>query len=425
MTRPGYKMTEIGEIPEEWSIKRLGEIANLRGRKTTPHGSEIAVIPMEMVPQNAIYCGYKIIDKDTIKPPTYCEPGDILIPKITPSVENGKQGLVPDIPGNFGFATSEVFAISCEKVASSHFIFYLLKLDTFRAILVNSMSGSTGRQRVPKEVLINLRLPVPNILEQQKIAEILTTADRKIELIDHEIQAAEELKKGLMQTLLTRGIGHTKFKMTEIGEIPEEWIIKRLKDCTTPTQNIDPTTKFGTKSFKYIDVSGVSSEQLKIVESRLIQGTDAPSRARKEVDTDDILVATVRPSLKRVAKVSSDLNGQVCSTAFCVIKTDRAIADPDYIFHSVTSDKFIQNISGFQTGSAYPAITDNQVLSTYIAIPSLEEQNRIANILSTIGKKIGFQRYKKSKAEQLKKGLMQALLTGQVRVKIDPSRGEN
>ena len=59
--------------------------------------------------------------------------------------------------------------------------------------------------------------------EQQKIAEILTTVDEAIEKTAQIIEKTKEVKKGLMQNLLTRGIGHKKFKKTEIGEIPEEW----------------------------------------------------------------------------------------------------------------------------------------------------------------------------------------------------------
>ena len=64
---------------------------------------------------------------------------------------------------------------------------------------------------------------LPTIEEQEKIASILSTVDEQIDNVDALIEKNKELKKGLMQTLLTKGIGHTKFKKTEIGEIPEEW----------------------------------------------------------------------------------------------------------------------------------------------------------------------------------------------------------
>ena len=73
-------------------------------------------------------------------------------------------------------------------------------------------------------------MPLPPISEQKKIAEILTTVDEAIEKTDQIIEKTKEVKKGLMQKLLTRGIGHKKFKKTEIGEIPEEWEFGRLSD---------------------------------------------------------------------------------------------------------------------------------------------------------------------------------------------------
>ena len=201
------KMTEIGEIPEKWESKKLGDIMNLREKKTDLVTTGIAVIPMELVPQHSMYCDYKIIDESTVRPPTYCEPGDLLIPKITPSVENGKQGIVPDIPHDFGFATSEVFAIACSKGVLNYFLFYLLKMDSLRGVLINSMIGSTGRQRVPKETLVNLKVPVPPFSEQRRIAEILSTVDKKLEWLHYKKGKSELLKKGLMQVLLT---GHVR-----------------------------------------------------------------------------------------------------------------------------------------------------------------------------------------------------------------------
>ncbi|MEM4056660.1 MAG: restriction endonuclease subunit S [Thermoplasmatales archaeon] len=198
-----FKMTEIGEIPEEWNLEPFREILQVRKRSNRGKSEKAFIIPMELIPENGIYCKYKYIEEDEVIPPTYCEPGDILLPKITPSIENGKQGIVPNLQGGHAFATSEVFPIVAGEKLLNLFTFYLLKTDLFRQPLINSMVGATGRQRVTKDSLYSLLLPVPLLPEQQKIAEILTTADRKIELLKEKRQKAESLKKGLMQVLLT------------------------------------------------------------------------------------------------------------------------------------------------------------------------------------------------------------------------------
>ncbi len=93
-----------------------------------------------------------------------------------------------------------------------------------------------------------MKIPFPPLPEQQKISSILSKVDEQIEQTEQIIEKTELLKKGLMQKLLTKGIGHTKFKKTELGEIPEEWEIVELEKC------VRETIKDGTHSTpKYVD----------------------------------------------------------------------------------------------------------------------------------------------------------------------------
>jgi type I restriction enzyme S subunit len=198
-----FKETEIGEIPEEWDLKPFGEILQIRKRKNRGKLEKLYTIPMDLIPENGTYCEYRAVVSNEIIPPTYCESGDVLLPKITPSVENGKQGIVPNLPTGHAFATSEVYPIVAENTLTNLFTFYLLKMDLFRKPLINSMVGTTGRQRVPKDSLFNLMFPVPTITEQNRITEILSSVDGELNLLDQKRQYMETIKKGIMEDLLT------------------------------------------------------------------------------------------------------------------------------------------------------------------------------------------------------------------------------
>lgn len=198
-----FKITEIGEIPEEWPLRTFSEVLQIRKRNNKGKSEKIYTIPMELIPENGTYCDYRSLSKNEVVPPTYCECGDILLPKITPSVENGKQGIVPTLPSGNAFATSEVYALVTNGSLTNIYTFYLLKLSLFRKPLIDSMVGTTGRQRVPKDSLFSLSFPVPPFPEQQKIAEILTAVDNKLELLGNKKAKLEKLKKGLMSDLLT------------------------------------------------------------------------------------------------------------------------------------------------------------------------------------------------------------------------------
>jgi len=200
-----FKDTEIGRIPKDWEVVKLGDdkIAEIRGNKIISDVQKVAFIPMELVPDHGIFVKYEIRDLKDVSSSTYCEAGDLLLAKITPSLENGKQGIVPDdIPNGFALATTEVYPIFCKGI-DRLFLFYVLKFRRFRKILEFSMRGTTGRQRVPKDAVERLKIPLPPYQEQKRIAEILTTIDKKLEIEKKEKEKLERIKQGMMDLLLT------------------------------------------------------------------------------------------------------------------------------------------------------------------------------------------------------------------------------
>jgi len=198
-----YKQTPIGTIPKTWQIVKLQDIAEIRGNKSINDFEKIAFIPMELIPESQIFANYQIRTREDVKSFTYCEAGDLLLAKITPSLENGKQGIVPsDVPNGVALATTEVFPINCKGI-DRFFLFYVLKFSKFRNKIISSMIGTTGRQRASKESVERLEIPLPPIAEQQKIAEILSNVDKKLELERNEKSRLERIKQGLMDLLLT------------------------------------------------------------------------------------------------------------------------------------------------------------------------------------------------------------------------------
>lgn len=200
-----FKDTEIGKIPKNWDVVRLGDkrIAEIRKNKIVNDVEKIAFIPMELIPDSGIYVKYELRNLEEVKSSTYCEAGDLLLAKITPCFENGKQGIVPeDIPNGFALATTEIFPIACKGI-DKLFLFYLLKHHRFRKILEFSMRGTTGRKRVPKGAVENLQIPLPPLEEQKQIAKILKTIDEAIELKKKKKERLERMKKAVMDKLLT------------------------------------------------------------------------------------------------------------------------------------------------------------------------------------------------------------------------------
>ena len=204
--------------------------------------------------------------------------------------------------------------------------------------------------------------------------------------------------------------GEGEYKDTPIGRIPKEWDYVRIKDLTLKHFNYQPE-KNPDVIVKYVDVSCISPEKLKILTYSIQNSNNLPSRARKIMKFGDIIFSTVRPYLKQISKVGKEFDGQICSTAFCVIRPNIEKVDGNFIYHWILRDEFIRDISLLQTGSNYPAISDNDILTQFIPLPPLPEQHKIAAILSTVDDAIAATDEVIAQVELLKKGLMQELLT--------------
>ncbi len=135
------------------------------------------------------------------------------------------------------------------------------------------------------------------------------------------------------------------------------------------------------KSFWYVDVAAIDNKAKIIVGAKKLIGAEAPSRARKLIRANDILVSTVRPILNAVSLVPPVLDGEVASTGFCVLRATPDVL-PEYLFFFVRSQRFTQNLSQLVVGAMYPAVSDKQILAQILPLPPLDEQRRIVDILS-------------------------------------------
>ena len=154
------------------------------------------------------------------------------------------------------------------------------------------------------------------------------------------------------------------------------WALNTLSDVCEKTSNIKWSNNTDIE-FDYIDLSAVSRETFNITNTVSVNSKNAPSRAKKIIHTDDVIFATTRPTLKRVARISSNFNNQICSTGFSVLRGRPSVILPDYIFYYLRTVSFMQRMELLQRGASYPAVTDKDVKDTPIPVPPLPEQKRI------------------------------------------------
>jgi type I restriction enzyme S subunit len=217
------KQTEMGLVPESWEVMKINDMYDFTNKpRNLSVNFPVAFIPMELVPLDDIYIRtYEF--RDTVSSGTYVENGDLLLAKITPSFENGKQGFV-DIDKLYAYATTEVIPIrNKESVNNLFYLFYYLLKDDIRKQLADKMEGSTGRQRLSKNILAETLIPKPSINEQKQIANVFSSIDKKVSFHYKKKQSLTSLFKTLLYELMTgqRRVNEIDFeKAVKLYEIP-------------------------------------------------------------------------------------------------------------------------------------------------------------------------------------------------------------
>lgn len=199
-------------------------------------------------------------------------------------------------------------------------------------------------------------------------------------------------------------------------QLPEGWIKVELNTISDIDKNsLSPTKTDPNYAITYISLSDVDKGKIsKNLDSFLFK--DAPSRARRIVNKDDILLSTVRPNLQGFAKINDDLNSHIASTGFAVL-TAKPETNSDYLYQYLYSSHFKNQIELLVVGSSYPAINSSDVAKLKVLIPELyAEQEKIAEILSTWDQAIDSTEKLIANAKLQKKALMQQLLTGKKRL---------
>ncbi|WP_240329630.1 restriction endonuclease subunit S [Helicobacter suis] len=138
------------------------------------------------------------------------------------------------------------------------------------------------------------------------------------------------------------------------------------------------------KGYQYVDLSSVDRELSQITQTTPINAKNAPSRARYIIQTDDVLLGTTRPLLKRYALVRSQHSGQICSTGFCVLRAELTRVIPQWVYYNIASERFLSHARTWQEGTSYPMLADKHVMSFLIPLPSLPIQKKIASILDQL-----------------------------------------
>ncbi|HNY51341.1 MAG: EcoKI restriction-modification system protein HsdS [Planctomycetes bacterium ADurb.Bin401] len=411
------------KLPTDWQIEAIKDAYRFTKKPRNldaKENSEIPFIPMELIPLGKLF-----VDNWVMKPTkklgsgTYFENGDLLVAKITPSFENGKQAIAK-INCSFGYATTEVIPIQeIEGTSDKFYLHFILLHPGIRKELAEKMDGSTGRQRLSKEILGSKKIPLPPHKEQQRIAYVLSMVQTAIEQQERLIKITRELKSALMHKLFTEGLRGEKQKMTEIGPVPESWEIGAIRDIAQVKGGKrlpkgDKLVEYKT-NYPYLRVTDFEENSVNVAGLKYLL-PETQQRIRRYIISDKDVFISIAGTIGLTGMIPVELNGANLTenAAKIVLRTDKLISR--FLMYYLSTDNSQKEIHSQTVKNAQPKLALSRIESLKIPIPSKDEQEEIVNILDTLRQRVILIQRKRFSLEELFRTLLHQLMTGQTRV---------
>jgi type I restriction enzyme S subunit len=383
--------------------------------------AEVPFSAMEAIPQGGAYDPtFTMRSPQAITSGTYFERGDVLVAKITPSFENGKQALARSLQAPFGYATTEVIPLHPSKPGHDPrlLFFYLLHPDV-RHHVAERMEGSTGRQRVPEGVLLDLPIPEIEPDDQTAIADALETIHAAAAAELSAEQNASALKRTAMSALFMRGLRNEAQQDTEIGPVPESWDVVplgslgKIGNGSTPKKTVAAYWTGGT--FPWLTSAKVYDREIEVADQFVTDVALAECHLPR-VQPGAVLMAITGQGKTlghcAVLKIEASINQHI---AYLQTNTERAV--PGFIRgYLETQYEYLRQVAS-GGGSTKGALTCAFLKSLPVPLPpTLDEQREIVTVLDALDRKIGLHQQKRGVLEELFKALLHKLMTGEIAV---------
>ena len=310
------------------------------------------------------------------------------------------------------------YFVSEYRNADPKWFYYLVQ-----NIDLTKFNEASGVPSLNRDTLYAIPHVLPPIPEQQKIASILTAVDEVIESTTAQINKLKDLKTGMMQELLTKGIGHTEFKDSPVGRIPKAWKVMRLKEITLQIRDGNYGADYPTASelletgIPFLTSAVISSnQQINRKKLKYISQEKHKKLAKAHIATNDVLFTNRGANVGDVALVPSDLDDANIGPQLTFLRTNIELCTPDFLYYSLQSDYFKTSLKQLDSGSAMNFFGIGTTENFILAIPPRKEQDQISAALNLVLARELACEQKFRALQKIKNGLMQDLLTGKVRV---------
>lgn len=410
-----FKDAKLGLLQEEWEVVKLGDVAKISSGGSAPQGAHYfnGNHPFIRV-QHIDYEDYVIRKYDLITDNAINDyrlslysKGTIVFPKSGASVYLEKRAILP----TDAYIVSHLCAvISNEESVLQHFLFYVLislKLAKKKASGYPTLNLSEVKQ---------IKIPLPPLPEQKKIAAVLSAVQETKEKTEEVIKAAKELKKSLMKHLFTYGTvsifkkNSIKTKTTLLGNVPDDWRVMRINEFAKQIKLIN-------RSKKISDVVSVTKHQgilpSKSYFKRQVYSKDLSTY--KIIKKYQFAYATIHLNEGAIGYLTC-FDEAVLSPMYTVFEVNKDVVLPYFLYCLLKLEKLVNIFNTLGVGAVHRrmAIKYSEFSRLEIPIPPLSTQENIVLILNSINKKIEAEENKKKALKELFKTLLNNLMIGKI-----------
>lgn len=394
-------------LPKDWKLVKLNDIAYIK------HGKRPKIVLNNLEYKKGML--YPIYGAGGFSGYTdrYLVDNEYII--VIARVGVGSVGKVYLAKGKIWVNDNALYIQIKNKLIDPIFLYYMLVFYDLKRLARRSAGGYAV---ITQSSLGNIEIPLPPLDEQRKIARILYTVDEAIAKTDAIISRVEELHRALLDYLMTHGIGHKEYKETEIGKIPKEWKVVKLKDVTIKVLGGGtPSTKnprYWDGNIPWMTSVGIPEDDIYITKGeRFITEEGLKNSATNVIPKGNLIIAT-RVGLGKAGvnlidiAINQDLVGLIVNKNTIV---------PEFLAWYIRSSRALSHILAHARGTTIKGISRQVLLDLKVPIPPLEEQKKIVDVLNSLTTLLKNEKSREEKLELIKRVLMHFLLTGKIRVK--------
>lgn len=332
--------------------------------------------------------------------------GDIVVTMTDLSKETDTLGYSAKIP-----ASEEKKFLHNQRVGlvqfisdqiSKDFIYWLLRTKEYQWFIVGSASGTSVMHTSPSRIL-EYQFNIPEFETQQKIANVLSSIENKIDLLYRQNKTLEQMSE-------------TLFRQWFVVEAKEDWEIVKLGSLVS-TNSSSINKEYSFEHIEYLDTGSLTQGHWDTLQPYLLK--EAPSRAKRLVQHNDILYSTVRPNQLHYGIVRNPINNLVVSTGFCVIRCDSI--SPYFIYYLLTESGMTEYLHSVADGStsAYPSLKPSDIEAVEFSLPPPHTLENYHSIIDSYWNKIETNHNQIRTLENLRDTLLPKLMSGEVTISSD------